>query len=239
MARLFFLIPAMALLLVQTGIAQEKERDTKTTPVALKKVDGKTVCQLAPENTAIEFVGTHVGDDPKPRLGGFKTFAGQFQVSDGKPTALQVEMEIGSIWTEFDNLTKHLMNEDFFEVTQFPKSSFQSSKINDLGGGNCIIEGELTLHGVASKIEFPAKYKVTDQGMLLTSEFTLDRTQFGMDKMTDGVEAVVTLNVSVGKPTRGVKSKGGNGSDKSNEQAQMDDPAIEGQTITISLPAMT
>ena len=131
------------------------------------------------------------------------------------------------------------MNEDFFEVAQFPKSSFKSSKITDLGGGNCIIEGQLKLHGVTSKIEFPAKYKVTDEGMILTSEFTLDRTQFGMDKMTDGVEAAVTLNVSVGKPTRGVKSKGGNGSASSNNQAEMDDPSVVGETITISLPAMT
>lgn len=239
MARLFLLIPAMLLLLAQPSVAQEKGDDAKVTPVSLKKLNGKTVCQLAPENTSIEFVGTHVGDDPKPRLGGFKTFVGDFQVNDGKPTALQVEMEIGSIWTEFDNLTKHLMNEDFFEVAQFPKSSFKSSKISDLGGGNCIIEGELTLHGVSSKIEFPAKYKVTDQGMVLNSEFTLDRTQFGMDKMTDGVEAVVTLNVTVGKPTRGVKAKAGNGSDSSKDQAQMDDPSVEGNTITISLPAMT
>ena len=239
MARLFLLIPAILLLLVQPSLAQEKGDAAKVTPVSLKKVNGQTVCQLAPENTSIEFVGTHVGDDPKPRLGGFKTFAGDFEVKDGKPTALQVEMEIGSIWTEFDNLTKHLMNEDFFEVAQFPKSSFKSSKITDLGGGNCIIEGQLKLHGVTSKIEFPAKYKVTDEGMILTSEFTLDRTQFGMDKMTDGVEAAVTLNVSVGKPTRGVKSKGGNGSEESNEQAAMDDPSVKGETITISLPAMT
>ena len=239
MARLFLLIPAILLLLVQPSLAQEKGDEAKVAPVSLKKVNGQTVCQLAPENTSIEFVGTHVGDDPKPRLGGFKTFAGDFEVKDGKPTALQVEMEIGSIWTEFDNLTKHLMNEDFFEVAQFPKAGFKSSKITDLGGGNCIIEGQLTLHGVTSKIEFPAKYQVTGEGMILTSEFTLDRTQFGMDKMTDGVEAAVTLNVSVGKPTRGVKSKGGNGSEESNEQAAMDDPSVKGETITISLPAMT
>ena len=237
MQKFFLVLPLLILLPISSGLAQKTE--TQLTPVAMKSTDGKMICQLAPENTSIEFVGTHVGDDPKPRLGGFKKFSGKVEMADGKPVALKVDMEITSLWTEFDNLTKHLMNADFFEAEKFPKSQFESTEITLLGDGNCIIKGKLTLHGTTSDFEFPAKYKANDKGIILTSEFTLDRTQFGMDKMTDGVEAVVTLDVVVGKPTRGVESKSGNGSESGGSQAQTDDPATEGETITISLPAMT
>lgn len=218
--------------------AQETATDEEAKPVAIETANGKAVCKLAPNNTKVEFVGTHVGDDPKPRLGGFASFEGTIEVVDGQPNSIEVEFEIASIWTEFDNLTKHLMNADFFEADKFPNASFKSTGITVLGDGNCTIAGELTLHGKTDKIEFPAKFKVTTDGLILTSEFTLDRTRFGMDKMTDGVNAEVSLTVCVGQATRGVESKEGNGSD-SNDQAAMDDPDVEGVTVTISLPKMT
>ena len=222
-----------------TCFAQETATQDATRPVALAEMDGKTICLLKPENTRIEFVGTHVGDDPKPRLGGFKTFQGSIEVVGGKPQSIQMEMEITSIWTEFDNLTKHLMNADFFEADRFPKSSFKSTSITVLGEGNCTVAGELTLHGSTVKIEFPAKYSMTGEGLVLTSEFTLDRTKFGMDKMTDGVAADVTLNVCVGQATRGVESAAGNGNGTPDESVEADNPEVEGLTATIRLPNMT
>jgi polyisoprenoid-binding protein YceI len=217
---------------------QQTETENTGKPVPLREVDGKTVCQLAPENTRIEFVGTHVGDDPKPRLGGFGKFSGTITVADDKPQSIQVDMEITSIWTEFDNLTKHLMTADFFEAAKFPRSQFRSTSITLLGEGKCLVSGQLTLHGTTREIEFPATFRLADEGLLLGSEFTLDRTQFGMDKMTDGVEARVSLKVEVGEATRGVESRSGNGSDSGEESAE-DDPAVEGVTVTVWLPNMT
>lgn len=218
--------------------AQDNEQEEKATPVAIETVDGETVVVLKPGNTRIEFVGTHVGDDPKPRLGGFEKFSGTIGIKDNKPVSVNVEMEIASIWTEFDNLTKHLMNADFFEVEKFPKSTFKSNSITVLGDGNCTISGELTLHGSTSVIEFPAKYSVAREGLVLVADFKIDRTDFGMDKMTDGVEKEVSLTVVVGKATRGVESKAGNGNDESDEQASTDTPAMESTTVKVNLPKM-
>ena len=237
MQKLYFSILLLVTLPLSVGTAQETK--TKSTPVLVNAKNGKLICELVPGNTSIEFIGTHVGDKPKPRLGGFKKFTGQVEIADGKPVAFNVDMEITSIWTEFDNLTKHLMNADFFEANKFPKSKFESNSIKISKDGNCTIQGKLTLHGVEGDFEFPAKYQSTDQGLLLTSEFKLDRTKFGMTKMTEGVEAAVTVSLSIGKPTRGVKSKAGNGSDSSDKKTSLDDLKVEGEKVTISLPAMT
>ena len=228
-----------ALLLIPLDAnAQESATEIETNPVAIESVDGKKVARLEPANTRIEFVGTHVGDDPKPRLGGFKTFEGMVGVQDGKPVSVSVEMKISSIWTEFDNLTKHLMNEDFFEEDKFSSANFNSTSINVLGDGNCTIVGELTLHGTSSAIEFPAKYTVSEKGLVLSADFKIDRTDFGMDKMTDGVEKEVSLNVVVGQATRGVESSDGNGSEKSDDQTSTETP-MESVTVKINLPNMS
>jgi|GEM_PF-2200824 len=200
----------------------------------------QTVVNLAPENTRIEFVGTHVGDDPKPRLGGFSKFEGMIGVDLDKKqvTSIQVEMQIGSIWTEFDNLTAHLMNPDFFETEKFPSARFKSTKIMTLQNGTCNVAGQLTLHGKTSEVMFPASYKLEESGLVLTAQFFLDRTAFGMDKMTDGVEKMVSINVIVGSPTKSAESASGNGSGKG-EQASTETPMPEGTKITIKLPHMT
>ena len=59
------------------------------------------------------------------------------------------------------------------------------------------IVGDLTLLGKTKSISFPASVKTTDGGLQLKSEFTIDRTDFGMDYGLDGVEKPVTLNVSI------------------------------------------
>ena len=127
MQKFFLVLPLLILLPISSGLAQKTE--TQLTPVAMKSTDGKMICQLAPENTSIEFVGTHVGDDPKPRLGGFKKFSGKVEMADGKPVALKVDMEITSIWTEFDNLTKHLMNADFLRLKSSQNHNLRAPRL--------------------------------------------------------------------------------------------------------------
>ncbi len=215
------------LLLPAISMAQETEAEAETKPIAIATMDGKSVAKLAPENTRIEFIGTHVGDDPKPRLGGFKKFTGTIGIEDGHPVSVEVEMEIASIWTEFDNLTKHLMNADFFEAAKFPNAGFKSTSVTIGEAGTCTVAGQLTLHGTTGDFEFPAKYEITDSGLVLMADFKLDRTKFGMDQMTDGVEKEVSLSVVVGQPTKNMESNDGNGSDDSNV------------SLKISLPNMS
>jgi polyisoprenoid-binding protein YceI len=173
-------------------------------PSAPVAVPIQSIVVLGPENSRVEFVGTHVGDDPKPRLGGFKNFRGLIVVDSPakKLQSLELSFDIGSIWTEFDNLTSHLMKADFFEQESFPQAIFRSTQIASLSEGRCNIKGELTLHGQTAEISFPASFQVTPDGLTLNSEFILDRTRFGMDKMTDGVEKEVSIAFTAGVPDR-------------------------------------
>ena len=168
-------------------------------PVAVK--DG--TAKLGPENTKIQFVGTHVGPKPDPRTGGFAKFSGTAQVDVAAKTikSVSVDIDAGSLWTEFPMLTTHLKSADFFEVRQYPTAKFISTKITS-GEGKTQIAGKLTLHGVTKEISFPAAIQLGDHGLTLSSEFSIDRSEFGMNFGPDKVVNKVTLTVVVGEKTQ-------------------------------------
>ncbi len=156
--------------------------------------------ELGPQNTKIQFVCAHVGPKPEPRKGGFGKFSGK-AVADGKSLkSVSVEIDTASLFTEFDMLTTHLKSPDFFEVRRFPTAKFESTKIES-GAGGRQITGKLTLHGVTKEISFPAKVEVTEAGIVLVSEFTINRLDFGINYDPKKVEDKVALTVIIGEKT--------------------------------------
>jgi polyisoprenoid-binding protein YceI len=153
---------------------------------------------LSPDNTTIQFVGTHKGDKPDPRTGKFEDFSGAATVSDGMLTSVSVEIQTGSLSTDIEKLTTHLKSPDFFDVRQHPQAKFQSTSIKDDGDGKVTIAGDLTLLGKTQPISFPATV-ATAGGLTLDAEFTIDRTEFGMNFGTDNVEPAVTMTIKVTK----------------------------------------
>ena len=58
------------------------------------------------------------------------------------------------------------------------------------------------LHGVTKEISFPATVQIGDEGLTLKSEFTIDRSQFGMTFGPDKVEKNVSMTIVVGEKTK-------------------------------------
>lgn len=154
---------------------------------------------LTAENTKIEFVGTHKGDKPDPRKGGFSKFTGSITTDAETSTAsvIKVEIDTASLWTEIDKLTDHLKSPDFFDVRQFPKASFESTSIKP-GSGDATVTGNLTLLDVSKEISFPATISVSDETVSLAASFTIDRTEFGMNYGLDKVNETVDMSITVG-----------------------------------------
>ncbi|WP_425396326.1 YceI family protein [Aeoliella sp.] len=212
----FVVCMSASLTIAQQPVTKDKNKAKKLTPVPVEADTAK----LSAKNTAIEFVGIHTGDDPKPRLGGFKKFDGVLLVEEGELKKVSVKIEIGSIWTEFDKLTSHLQAADFFNVKEYPTATFKSTKITPGDEtGEVKVTGMLNMMGTDGEVTFPAKIKVTDKGITLTSEFKLDRTAFGMTEHTDGVDAMVNVTVAVGQATKGADD------DKDSDDKDNDKPA--------------
>ena len=107
-----------------------------------------------------------------------------------------MEIDTASLGTEIEKLTNHLKSPDFFEVRKYPTAKFESTKIE---GGS--ITGKLTLHGVTKEISFHATVEVTEAGLKLKAEFTIDRSEYGMTYDPKKVENKVSMTVVVGERT--------------------------------------
>lgn len=174
-----------------------------TSSTADEAAAGSTTIVLTPKNTKIEFVGAHVATDQPDRTGSFERFSGTATLADdGESLAsVTVDIEADSLTTEFPKLTTHLNSEDFFDTRQHPTARFESTRIEAGDEGQVTITGDLTLMGNTKEVSFPATVEIGADGLKLDAEFTIDRTEFGMDKFTDQVKPTVSLTIAVDAAT--------------------------------------
>lgn len=155
---------------------------------------------LSPENTKIQFVGTHVPGDPNPRTGVFGKFTGRAEVDSASKSlkSVAVEIETESLSTSIEKLDNHLRSEDFFDVREYPQARFESTRVVPVEGkpGEYTVTGNLTLLKETREITIPATISF-DNSLSLKGKVTIDRTQFGMNRLTDRVHKDVEITVEI------------------------------------------
>ena len=133
------------------------------------------------ENSKVSFVGSKVTGKHD---GGFNKVTGNINLVNGKAeeSSVTVDIDVTSVYTDADGLTKHLQTGDFFDVTKFPKATFASTKIvpESAGAGKYTVTGDLELRGVKKSITFPATITVTDSDVAVNSEFSINRKDFNI-----------------------------------------------------------
>lgn len=67
--------------------------------------------------------------------GGFKTFTGGASVENGELNSLNVNIDMSSTFSDHPKLTKHLLNEDFFDVQKYAMAQFKSTSITKKNEG--------------------------------------------------------------------------------------------------------
>jgi len=184
--------------------ADETESATVTEAVEVGESDAAVLANaitytLQPESE-INFVGSKVTGSHD---GGFKTFTGSFTVADGElvGTGHQVEIDMNSIWSDNDNLTGHLKNEDFFDVEKHPTSSFVLTGLEATDeAGKYRVSGNFTLIGNTRNLTFPATATVDGEIVSVHAKFDINRKDWGVvyaGKADDLIrdEVVIELNL--------------------------------------------
>lgn len=150
--------------------------------------------KLTGENTKITWVGTK-GAAGKHE-GGFKTVTGTATVSGDALTAVAVEIDMDSLYSDDQKLTAHLKAPDFFGVKNNPKSKFVSKKIAKTAEGYTIT-GDLTMNGKTKEVSFPATVSTAGGGVKIDSSFSIDKRDWGMTYGGGKIDDQVALKVSV------------------------------------------
>jgi len=172
----------------------------KTTEAA-KPAGAMETFVVDPATSSVGFVGAKItGSHP----GKFEKMSGSITLAGGKAEGgkINFEVEIASVKTDSDKLDGHLQSPDFFDAAKFPKATFTSSAIKAGGekGASHTVTGELDLHGVKKTISFPATITATADGASGTSEFSINRKDFGIvypGKPDDLIKDDVLLKLSL------------------------------------------
>lgn len=93
--------------------------------------------------------------------GTFHTFEAQIEADPEDLTTadIQFSVDLSSIDTRNSDRDAHLRSADFFDVEQYPKMTFQSTRIVKTGEGQYDVTGNLTLHGVTRTETFSVTFE--------------------------------------------------------------------------------
>ncbi|HEX6096937.1 MAG TPA: YceI family protein [Thermoanaerobaculia bacterium] len=155
---------------------------TAATDTVAQPAGAVTRANVIKEKSKIEWVGAKVTRDHN---GSFKNFDGGIEYAGTTPQKISFDIDVNSIESDDEKLTGHLKSPDFFDVAKFPKATFTSTSLTPAGadapaGTTHMLRGTLDLHGVQKEVVVPVKAEQTAEGVRATSEFTINRHDWGI-----------------------------------------------------------
>jgi polyisoprenoid-binding protein YceI len=81
-------------------------------------------------------------------------------------------------------------------VKNHPKATFKSTKV-EKKGDLFVVTGELTLLGKAKSVSFPASITAKDGTLSVSTTFSIDRTEWGMNYGKGKIDDKVSIGISV------------------------------------------
>lgn len=120
--------------------------------------------------------------------GKFKTFDATVDFDPANVASSKVEatVDVASIETHEAQRDGHLKSPDFFDVASFPKLSFESNRIEALGGDRYRVYGNLTIRDVTREVvlesEFSGRAKDPwgNDRVAFTAKASIERSDFGL-----------------------------------------------------------
>lgn len=137
--------------------------------------------------------------------GRFNKFEGQFRFDEANPSAANVSVTIDtrSVDSNHAERDKHIRDEDFLDVSEYPQAMFESSSFSFNEDGTGVLKGDFTLRGVTKPIEI-AVTKIGEgkdpwggyrAGFSGTAEFKMK--DFGIPKYLGPASETVYLDLHV------------------------------------------
>jgi polyisoprenoid-binding protein YceI len=135
--------------------------------------------------------------------GRFNEVAGNFTINkdDASKSLFSLTLKAESIDTNNKNRDNHLRSPDFFNAKQYATINFKSTSVKAVDGGYDV-KGDLTMHGETKPISFTlkggkeAEFPKGAHRTGFSTELTLKRSEFGMDKMLNAIGDEVQIAVS-------------------------------------------
>jgi polyisoprenoid-binding protein YceI len=150
----------------------------------------------------VHFEVTHLGIFPYP--GRFKKFRMKldYDTQNVENSKVEVDIPLESVETDDGLMNEALLGEQFFDVQNFPKMTFESTSIRKTSETTGIIEGDLTMHGYTHTVAFDAKINGVAKSPFsgkpiigITAVAELERAKWGLAAWRPFVGSVVKIRI--------------------------------------------
>lgn len=105
------------------------------------------------------------------------------------------EIVVNSIDTGMEGRDAHILKEDFFDESNYKTISFKSTKIERVSNNTYQVNANLTIKDITKKISVPIVLTNQDDKVTITSEFKINRIDFGVGGRSLILGKTVKINV--------------------------------------------
>ncbi|MEY2683068.1 MAG: hypothetical protein RJA09_212 [Pseudomonadota bacterium] len=133
--------------------------------------------QLVPAQSDIAFVSRQMG---VPVEGHFKRFDAAIQFNPSQPQAakIAINVETGSATLGVRETDAELPKATWFNVSAFPKATFQSTAVKRVDATRFEVTGQLTVKGVSAPVVVPVTLAQNGAQTVATGAFPIKRLTF-------------------------------------------------------------
>jgi len=130
--------------------------------------------------------------------GTFTGLKGTIKFTDTSPNSfIDVTVDASTIDTGIALRNKHLRDEDYFDVKQFPTLRFVSEKIVTSADGKGTANGTLTIKKTSKKVSIPFTYRLENGVPYFEGKFKIDRREFGVGGKSLSLSDEVNVTIAV------------------------------------------
>lgn len=140
----------------------------------------------------------------------FRKFTAQIVFDPARPETgkAQIEIDLNSFDIGFAEYNEDAKGKNWFDVRNFPRATFVSTRMRALGGGRFDVRGPLTIKGRTHEAVAPFTYKEEAGTGVFDGAFTIKRLLYNIgegvwkdtDTVANDVQIKFRIVVAAGKP---------------------------------------
>lgn len=93
---------------------------------------------------------------------------------------INASIQVSSISTGIKKRDEHILEEDYFDVSNYSTITLKSTKIEKTKAGTFLLHADLTIKKTTKKIEIPIEFQQTDNNMMIQAKFQINRRDYNV-----------------------------------------------------------
>ena len=153
------------------------------------------------ENSSVKFKIKNFGFNVTGKFSGMQGTI-RFDPNNLPASSFDVSVDANSVFTDIDSRDNHLRKAEYFDVKNFPRIKFVSTKVTPSNkAGTLFMFGKLTIKSTTKEVSFPFTADQKSNGYNFKGEFKLNRRDFGVggdNTISDNLTVSLDINTIKG-----------------------------------------